>query len=62
MQHMTDDENFPTVQMKILEAARKTVAELELRMNYKANGLSDQEQVEFDALFHNAIRMRKWVE
>jgi hypothetical protein len=59
---MTDDENFPTAQMKIIEAARKTVAELELAMNYKAKGLSDQEQDEFDALFHNAIRMRKWVE
>lgn len=59
---MSDDENFPTAQMKILEAARKTVAELELAMNYKAKGLSDQEQVEFDALFHNAIRMRKWFE
>jgi hypothetical protein len=59
---MTDDENFPNAQMKILEAARKTVAELELAMNYKAKGLSDQEQVEFDALFHNATRMRKWVE
>ena len=62
MQQMTDDENFPTAQMKILEAARKATAELELVMNYKAKGLSDQEQVEFDALFHNAIRMRKWVE
>jgi hypothetical protein len=59
---MTDDENLPNAQMKILEAARKTVAELELAMNYKTKGLSDQEQVEFDALFHNAIRMRKWVE
>ena len=59
---MTEDENFPDAQMKILEAARKTVAELELAMNYKAEGLSYQEQVEFDALFHNTIRMRKWVE
>lgn len=59
---MTDDENFPNAQMKILEAARQTVAELELAMSYKAKGLSDQEQVEFDALFHNAHRMRKWVE
>ena len=59
---MTDDENFLTAQMKILDAARKTVAELELVMNYKAKGLSDQEQVEFDALFHNANRMRRWVE
>ncbi len=59
---MTHDENLPTAHMKILEAARKTVAELELAMSYKAKGLSDQEQVEFDALFHNAVRMRKWVE
>ncbi len=59
---MTDDENFPTAQMKILEAARKTVAELELAMNYTAKGLSEQEQIEFDARFHNSIRMRKWVE
>ncbi len=59
---MTDGENFPTAQMKILEAARKTVAELELAMNYKAKGLSEQEQIEFDARFHNSIRMRKWVE
>jgi hypothetical protein len=61
-QHMTDDENFPTAQMKILEAARKSLAELELRMNYKAKEFSEQEQIEFDARFHNAIRMRKWVE
>jgi hypothetical protein len=59
---MTDDENSPGAQRKILETARKTVAELELAMDYKAKGLSDQEQVEFDALFHNAHRMRKWVE
>ena len=59
---MIDDERFPTAQVRILEAARKAVAELELVMNYKAKGLSDQEQVEFDALFHNATRMRKWVE
>jgi len=59
---MTDDENFPDAQRKILEAARKTVAELELAMNYKVKGLNDQEKVEFDALFHNAIRMRKWIE
>lgn len=59
---MIDDGNFLTAQMRILEAARKTVMELELVMNYKAMGLSDQEQVEFDALFHNAIRMRKLVE
>jgi hypothetical protein len=59
---MIDDERFTTAQVRILEAARKAVAELELVMNYKAKGLSDQEQVEFDALFHNATRMRKWVE
>jgi hypothetical protein len=59
---MTEDENFPSAQMKILEVARKTVAELELAMNYKAKGLSEQEQIEFDARFHNSIRMRKWVE
>ena len=59
---MTDDENFPTDQMKILKAARKTLAELELRMNYKAKGLSEQQQDELDAKFHNAHRMRKWVE
>jgi hypothetical protein len=45
---MTDDENFPTAQMKILEAARKSLAELELRMNYKAKEFSEQEQIEFD--------------
>ena len=33
---MTSDENFPAAQMKILEAARKSLAELELPMNYKA--------------------------
>ena len=59
---MTDDENFSDAQRKILEAARKTVAELELAMNYKVKGLNDQEKVEFDALFHKAIRMRKWIE
>jgi hypothetical protein len=59
---MIDDERFPTAQVRILEAARKAVAELELVMNYKAMGLSDTEQVAFDALFYNATRMRKWVE
>jgi len=33
-----------------------------LRMNYKAKEFSEQEQIEFDARFHNSIRMRKWVE
>ena len=59
---MIEDENLPSAQMKIFEAARKTVAELELRMNYKAKGLSEQQQDELDAKFHNAHRMRKWVE
>ena len=59
---MIDDERFPTAQVRTLEAARKAVAELELVMNYKAKGLRDQEQVEFNALFHNATRMHKWVE
>ena len=59
---MIDDKNYPSAQMKTLEEARKIISELELRMNYKAKALSEQSQIEFDALFHNAIRMRRWVE
>ncbi len=33
---MTGDENLPAAQMKILEAARKSLVELELPVNYKA--------------------------
>ena len=59
---MNEDENLTVAQQQFLKQVREKVAELEKRMNYKAQPLSEEEQERFDAKFHNAIRMRRWVE
>jgi hypothetical protein len=59
---MNEDENLTSAQQRHLEQVRQKVEEFEKRMNYKAQPLSEEEQERFDAKFHNAIRMRRWVE
>jgi len=43
-----------------LENVRQKVAELEQRLNYKANPLSELEQDRLNTDLRNTIRMRKW--
>jgi phage shock protein A len=59
---MNEDENLTFAQQRHLEQVRQKVEEFEKRMNYKAQPLSEEEQERFDAKFHNAQRMRRWVE
>ena len=59
---MNEDENLTVAQQQFLKQVREKVAELEKRMNYKAQPLSEEQQERFDAKFHNAQRMRRWVE
>ena len=46
----------------ILAAVRKSVEELESRMNYKAQPLGAIEQDHLDTVFHYAIQMRRFAE
>ena len=59
---MIEDENLTVAQQQFLKQVREKVAELEKRMNYKAQPLSEEQQDRLDAKFHNAQRMRRWVE
>ena len=59
---MNEDENLTVAQQQFLKQVREKVEEFEKRMNYKAQPLSEEEQELLDAKFHNAHRMRKWVE
>jgi hypothetical protein len=59
---MNEDENLTFAQQHHLKQVRKKREELEKRMNFKAQPLSEEEQERFDAKFHNAQRMRRWVE
>ena len=59
---MNEDENLTFAQQQHLKQVREKLAELEKRMNYKAQPLSEEEQVRLDAKFHNSVRMRRWVE
>ncbi len=61
-QTMNQDENLNTAQQQHLKQVKQKVEELEKRMNYKAQPLSEEEQERLDAKFHNAMRMRRWVE
>ncbi len=45
-----------------LTQVRQKVAELEKRMNYKAQPLSEEEQNKLDAKFRNSYRQKRWVE
>ena len=59
---MIEDENLTVAQQQHLKQVRQKIEELEKRMNYKAQPLSEEEQELLDAKFHNAHRMRRWVE
>ena len=59
---MIEDENLTFAQQQHLKQVRQKVEEFEKRMNYKAQPLSEKDQERFDAKFHNAQRMRRWVE
>ena len=59
---MIEDENLTVTQQQHLTQVMEKVADLEKRMNYKAQPLSEEAQERLDAKFHNAQRMRRWVE
>ncbi len=59
---MTDDINLTSVQKEFLSAICEKVAEFEARMNFTAKTLTEEQQELLEAKFHNANRMRKWVE
>ncbi len=59
---MIEDENLSITQQQHLKLIRQKVEEFEERMNYKAQPLSENDQDRLDAKFHNALRMRRWVE
>jgi hypothetical protein len=59
---MTEDENLTVAQQQFLMQIRQKVEELEKRMNYKAQPLSEEAQERLDTKFHNAVRMRRWIE
>ena len=59
---MIEDENLTVAQQQHLKQVRQKIEELEKRMNYKAQPLSEEEQNNLDAKFHNAARMRRWIE
>ena len=59
---MIEDENLSITQQQHLKLVRQKVEEFEERMNYKAQPLSENAQDRLDAKFHNAVRMRKWIE
>ena len=59
---MTDGKELNVAQSEFLCAIREKVADLERRMNYKAKPLTEEQQELLDAKFHNANRMRRWVE
>ena len=59
---MTDDINLTAVQTELLSSICEKVAEFEARMNYTANPLTEEQQELLEAKFHNANRIRKWVE
>ena len=58
---MIEDENLTIAQQQHLNQVRQKREELEKRMNYEAQPLSEEEQERFDAKFLNATRMRRWV-
>ena len=59
---MIEDDNLTVAQQQHLKQVRQKREELEKLMNYKAQPLSEEDQERFDAKFHNAQRMRRWVE
>ncbi len=59
---MTDDINLTAVKKEFLSSICEKVAEFEARMNYTAKPLTEEQQELLEAKFHNANRMRRWVE
>jgi len=59
---MIEDENLTITQQQHLKLVRQKVEEFEKWMNYTAQPLSEEDQDRLDAKFHNALRMRRWVE
>ncbi len=59
---MNEDENLTFAQQQHLKQVREKLAELEKRMNYKAQPLSEEEQNKLDAKFRNSYRQKRWVE
>ena len=59
---MIEDENLTITQQQNMKLVRHKVEEFEKRMNYTAQPLSEEDQDRLDAKFHNALRMRRWVE
>ena len=58
MSYLTKQES----RLALLEAVRKSVAELEYRMNYTAKSLPDCEKDRLDTEFHYAMQMGRFVE
>ena len=59
---MTDDISLTTVQTEHPSSICEKVAEFEARMNYTAKPLTEEQQELLEAKFHNAKRMRRWIE
>jgi hypothetical protein len=59
---MIEDENLTFAQQQHLKQVRQKVEEFEMRMNYKAQPLSEEEQNNLDAKFRNSYRQKRWVE
>jgi hypothetical protein len=59
---MIEDENLTIAQQQHLNQVMQKIEEFEKRMNYKAQPLSEEDQDRLDAKFHNALRIRRWVE
>ena len=58
---MNEDGNLTIARQQHLKQIREIIEELETRMNYKAQPLSDEEQDRLDAKFHYSSRMRRWI-
>jgi len=58
---MMNDFESKLTSEEILEMTRQTVRYLESILG-KAKELTPQQQDEFETKFHNAVRMKKWVE
>ena len=61
-QTMIEDENLTVAQQQHLKQVRQKREELEKRMNFKAQPLSEEEQDQLDAKLRNSYRQKRWVE
>ena len=58
---MIDDKSL-TYAQKIFLRVRQKREELEKRLGYKVPPLSDEDQARLETQFHNAARIRRWIE